>query len=136
VECFIRNLDRVEPDVERVKVLANAWSLGDTEKLRSMFRQVKVRDAIREGCADALMSAMYAQGTSADAAHMKKMIDDSLWHAEQASIQAQLDWLKAAQAALAKNKSTFAVLSLAEVLSPDGHLEKLRALGYTVEEPR
>jgi hypothetical protein len=141
VECFITDLDRVEPDVERMKMLANAWSLGDTEKLRSMFRQLTLRDAIREGCvhlslAGATMWAMYEEGTSADAAHMKKLLEDSLWHVEQATLQAQLDWLKAAQAALAKNKSTFAVLSLAEVLSPDGHLERLRALGYTVEEPR
>jgi hypothetical protein len=136
LDCLVSNLDRVEPDVERAKVLANAWSQGDTATLRSMFRDVKVRDAMKEGCADALISAMYEQESSADAAHMKKMMEDSLWHAEQASLQAQLDWLKAAQAALAKNKSTFAVLNLAEVLSPDGHLEKLRALGYTVEEPR
>jgi flavin-binding protein dodecin len=63
------------------------------------------------------------------------MLDDILWHAEQSTYQAQLDWLAAAQAAIAKNKTTFAVLGVSEVFSPDGHLEKLRALGYTVEEP-
>jgi hypothetical protein len=141
VECFIRDLDRVEPDLERDKALANAWSLGDTGQLRSMFRQVTLRDVIRDGCLlltleGATMWAKYEEGTSADAANMKKLIEDFLWHGEQATLQAQLDWLKAAQAALAKNKSTFALLSLAEVLSPDGHLGKLRALGYTVEEPR
>ena len=141
VECFAKALDRIEPDLERDKVLANAWSLGDTGKLRSIYRQVTLRDVIRDGCLQlslggATMWAKYEEGASADAARMKKLIDDFLWHGEQATLQAQLDWLKAAQAALAKNKSTFAVLSLAEVLSPDGHLEKLRALGYTVEEPR
>ena len=35
VDCFVRDLDRLEPDVERMKVLANAWSLGDTEKAKS-----------------------------------------------------------------------------------------------------
>jgi hypothetical protein len=141
VECFGRDLDRVEPDLERDMVLANAWSLGDTGKLRSMFRQETLRDVIRDGCLrlsleGATMWAKYEEGTSADAARTKKLIDDFLWHGEQATLQAQLDWLKAAQAALTKNQSTFALLSLAEVLSPDGHLEKLRALGYTVEEPR
>lgn len=141
VECFVKDLDRVEPDVENVKVLANAWSLGDIEKLRSKFRQVTPRDAIRAGCINfalegATMWAKYEEGTSADPTRIKKLIEDSMWHMEQATLQAQLDWLNAAQAALARNKSTFAVLSLAEVLSPDGHLAKLRALGYTVEEPR
>lgn len=141
VECFRRDLDRVESEVERMKALANAWSLGDAQKLRSTFRRVTLRDAIQEGCVHlslggAVMSARYEQGSSAEAALTKKPIEDSLWHGEQAAMQAQIDWLKAAQAALARNKSTFAVLGLAEVLSPDGHLEKLRALGYTVEEPR
>jgi hypothetical protein len=34
-----------------------------------------------------------------------------------------------------RNQTTFAVLNLPEVLSPDGHLAKLRELGYMVEEP-
>lgn len=143
VACFNRNLDRIEADVERMKVLANAWSLGDIGKLRSLFRQVKIREAIREyGCVigrlgpavmnvDDLMTTM----SSAEVEDVKKAIEDSLWHVEQAMAQAQLDWLAAAQAALAKNRSTFAVLGLSEVLAADGHLEKLRALGYTVEEP-
>jgi hypothetical protein len=141
VECFSRDLERVEQDVERMKALANAWSLGDAQRLRSTFRQATFRDAIQDGCVHlslggAVMSARYDGGSSADATHMKKTIEDSLWHGEQAALQAQLDWLKAAQAALARNQSTFAVLGLADVLSPNGHLEKLRALGYTVEEPR
>jgi len=141
VDCFIRDLDRVEPDVERLKVQANAWSLGDTEKLRSTFRQETLRDAIRDGCVQlslegATMWVKYEEGTSAEAVRTKKLIDDFLWHRDQAALQAQIDWLKAAQAALARNKSTFAVMGLAEVLGPDGHLEKLRALGYTVEEPK
>jgi hypothetical protein len=143
VECFVSDLDRVEPDVERLKLLANAWSLGDTAKLRSLFRQVNMQDVIEEGCArltlklgNALMSTMYEQGTSAEAVQLKQLMEDWMWHEEQATLQAQRDWLVAAQTAMEKNKSTFAVLPLADVFRPDGHLEKLRALGYGVEEPR
>ncbi|MBK9251500.1 MAG: TraB/GumN family protein [Proteobacteria bacterium] len=82
------------------------------------------------------MSARYAQGSAMEAGLTKKPVEDSLWHGEQAAMQAQLDWLKAAQAALARNKSTFAVLGLGDVLGSEGHLEKLRALDYGVEEPR
>lgn len=141
LECFSKELDRVEPEVERLKVLANAWSLGDTETLRSLFRQVTLRDAIREGCihfalGGAVMSVAPREGASADDDLIGKALEDSLRLDEDAKLQAQLDWLKAAQAALAKNKSTFAVLGLTEMLSQDGHLEKLRALGYMVEEPQ
>jgi hypothetical protein len=44
-------------------------------------------------------------------------------------------WIEAAQAALAKNKSTFAVLQLHQLQDPAGHIAKLRELGYEVEEP-
>lgn len=135
IACFTRDLDKVEADIERVKTLANAWSRGDIAKLRSMNRNVKLRDAVREGCGYELLDALN-EGPSDDAAHAKKMMDDALWHVEQASLQAQIDWVAAARAALDRNKSTFAVLSMAEVFSPEGHLEKLRELGYKVEAPQ
>jgi hypothetical protein len=134
IDCFTRNLDKVEADVERVKSLANAWSRGDIEKLRGLHRNRPIKEALNDSCTYVLMAA-FNEGESKDAAHAKKMLDNILWHAEQAIYQAQLDWLAAAQVALAKNKSTFTVLSVAEVFSPGGSLEKLRALGYTVEEP-
>jgi hypothetical protein len=135
VECFTLGLEKVEPEVERAKVLANAWARGDIEKLRSLHRNRPIAEAVKEECGYALMSALNEGGT-ADAAHSKKFLADSMWHAEQASVQARQNWLAGAQASIAKNRSTFAILSLESVLSPDGPLEKLRALGYTVEEPR
>jgi hypothetical protein len=81
-----------------------------------------------------LMAALNEGGTR-DAAHVKKMMDDLLWHTEQAMYQSQLGWVAAARKALDRNHTTFAVLNLPEVLSPDGHLAKLRDLGYVIEEP-
>ena len=83
--------------------------------------------------AAALKAYTDASKKSDDAA--KKVTDDLLWHVEQARYQAQLDWIAAARKAMDKNRVTFAVLNLPEVLSPDGHLAKLRELGYTVDEP-
>ena len=37
--------------------------------------------------------------------------------------------------ALAKNKSTFAVLSVDEIMKADGFVARLKAKGYVVEEP-
>ena len=100
-----------------------------------------LRDEIRDGCVHlalggAVMSATQEEGSSAEAARVQKLVQDFQWHVEQAQLQAQLDWLKTADAALQRNRTTFALLGLPEILGPDGHLEKLRALGYSVEEPR
>jgi hypothetical protein len=44
-------------------------------------------------------------------------------------------WLAAVDTALAKNKSTFAVMQINELLKADGYVAKLRAKGYVVDEP-
>jgi len=50
-------------------------------------------------------------------------------------VQAMQDWVAAARKALEKNRSTFSVLPVDQVFRKDGPVEKLRALGYMVEEP-
>jgi uncharacterized protein YbaP (TraB family) len=134
VDCFTRGLDQLEPEVERMKTQANAWSRGDIEKLRSLNRNLTLKDMLDETCAGALMTAL-GDGDSTDSVHLKKTMADMQWHAELAAVQSQLDWVAAAKVALEKNQSTFALLSVGDVFRPDGHLAKLRELGYTVEEP-
>jgi hypothetical protein len=134
VECFRTGIGRLESDIEKSKRLANAWSRGDIETLRNAYRNLPLKEAVKEVCGYALMAALH-EGSTRDAANAKKMMDDLLWHAEQALYQSQQDWIAAARKALDKNRSTFAVLNLPEVLSPDGHLAKLKELGYTVEDP-
>jgi hypothetical protein len=131
LDCFTRSLDQVEPEIERVRTMGNAWARGDIARLRSLNRERSIRDE----CGYALMAA-FNEGPSKDAARAKKVFADIEWHAEQGAVQAQRDWVAAAQAALEKNRMTFAVLGVSEVLRPDGHIEKLRALVYAVEEPR
>jgi hypothetical protein len=45
-------------------------------------------------------------------------------------------WLAAAERALRENRSTVAVLWMAQILDPDGYVAALRERGYTVEDPR
>jgi hypothetical protein len=133
-ECFIRRLDTLEAEVGRTRDIANAWSRGNVAKLREMFRARPLDEALKESCAYVLMTALQ-EGESKDAAHARKSLSDAMWHAEQASVQGQINWVAAAQKSLEKNRSTFAVLPTADLFRPDGPLEKLRALGYAVEEP-
>ena len=134
VDCFTNGLAQVEPEVERARELGNAWARGDVAKLRSMHRNMTMKDVLTESCTNEML-AVLREGNSMNAAHLNKTLADAEWHAELASVQSQMNWVAAAQLALEKNQSTFAVLSLGDVFRPDGHLAKLRALGYEVEEP-
>ena len=45
------------------------------------------------------------------------------------------EWIEAAEAALGKNTSTIDVVSMINLKGTRSYIDKLRALGYTVEEP-
>jgi hypothetical protein len=136
--CFTRNLGELELDIERARARANAWARGDIGKLRELQRSWTIQDDcgyVWLALGDRLLFVAVAEGESAAAARVKKLIADYTWHEEWARVQARQEWLAAAQEALEKNRSTFAVLGLDDVFGPDGAMEKLRQLGYTVEDP-
>ena len=54
---------------------------------------------------------------------------------KEAGQEAERNWVTAAEAALAKNRSTFAVLPMNVVLNPWIYLVKLKEKGYVVEAP-
>lgn len=114
VECFRQTVDRVESDMNAIRERANAWATGDIDALRALPYTDQAR-----ACADAVLSASVAQ---------KRGLDDLRERLKAA-------WLEAAETALAKNASTFAVLPMSEILKPDGYIATLQARGYEVEEP-
>lgn len=84
---------------------------------------------------EALISKMRS-GEIPDPAGIVKVIDELELQTRLGREQLDAEWMAAAQAALAKNRSTFAVLPMFRVKSPTGYLAKLRELGYTVEDPQ
>jgi hypothetical protein len=114
LECFRASLDRVEKDIPEMVDRANAWSVGDLEALRALPSEKQ---------AGACISAL----TSGEFARKRGMSD------VEARVRAQ--WLKVAEEALQKNRVTFAILPIAELLKPDGYLSYLQAQGYLVEAP-
>jgi len=114
LECFTRTIERLETDLDGMKLRANAWATGDLEEMR----RLPFTDQ-RQACEAAIMSA-----TIVESGGMKDL-----------PTRAAEAWLAAADAALANNRSTFAVLPMSEILKPDGYLAKLAARGYTVQEP-
>ena len=104
VACLSATLDRLESDLSDARERARAWSIGDINALK-----IQAGASQQEACWSALLSGpkISALKNNYDAA-----------------------WLSTASTALEKNRSTLAVLSVSELLKPNGALEKLRALGY------
>lgn len=113
-ECFTRTLDRIEGDLGTMVVRANAWSIGDVQTLREQPFSNQFT-----ACSAAFTGAALAR---------KHGIADL-------SQRMERTWITAAETALARNRSTFATLPIAELLKPDGYLAKLEAKGYVVEVP-
>jgi uncharacterized protein YbaP (TraB family) len=113
--CFSRTIERLETDLDAMRVRANAWAIGDIgviEKLKFADRD--------EACAEAVMTSVVAD-LQPEIRTLKARVRES--------------WLAAAEKALAANKSTFAMLSMKEVLDPNGLVAQMQARGYTVEKP-
>jgi hypothetical protein len=114
VECLSQTMGRLESDLEALRQRANAWAVGDIAALRSM--------SIHEpgpACLNAVMGAAVLEKYGLK--DLPQRIADL--------------WIASAEAALAKNSSTFAVLPITQLLDPHGWMERLRAKGYVVEEP-
>jgi len=114
LDCFRKTLDRIDSDINAMTVRANAWATGDIATLRTL------RDSDqREACLNAV--------TGSDMAREHGVVD--------VPERIEKVWLDAASAALAKNAVTFARLPINELVVKDGYLAKLKAKGYTIEEP-
>ncbi|HEU0307328.1 MAG TPA: TraB/GumN family protein, partial [Lysobacter sp.] len=114
LECFDKMLRNLETDVGRMAERANAWAVGDVEALRAL----PLGDQY-QACQGALMQAAVAQ-------------KNGLGNAD---TEAGAAWISAAEAAIANNDVSFAVLPMSELLKADGYLSALQAKGYLVEAP-
>ena len=126
VECFSKGLDRLEPDLAAMKLRANAWARGDLATLRSLARPASASDDCALGLINAVSSG------EIDQQGMRKVVEDGRREADIAGRQVVQNWLDAAQNALAKNASTFAVLPIDQI---DRYAARLKEAGCTVESP-
>lgn len=112
--CFSRTLRRIEQDLGHMVDRANAWAVGDIDMLRQLPANSQA-----EACMDAVSQTALAERIG---------ISDM-----QGQIRRR--WLQAAEAALARNVSTVAVLPVDMLLARDGVLQQFRSRGYEVIEP-
>jgi len=106
IRCLRLSVESVETGIPGMQLRARQWAEGDVNALRQN------RDAADAAgvCGQVLLTNELLEATNAN-------------------------WLRAAETALSNNVTTFAVLELRQLLDADGLLEKLRAMGYTIEEP-
>lgn len=114
LECFAKTLERLETDLEAMRSRANAWAVGDLEALRKLPPPDQ-----RGACLNAIMNSQVVQQRGFQ--DMPERIRSA--------------WMQSAEAALANNRSTFAMLSIGEMLRPDGYIARLQAKGYVVDAP-
>jgi hypothetical protein len=117
-ECFATTLALTEALANREveKERARAWATADLQRLATL-------PALPNPYLSCVMAVMNAQVA-------RDLVPADV--REQATSQ----WLEAADASLARNASTFAVVNFPKLTRADGYLDRLRARGYVVEPPR
>ncbi len=115
IDCFAKTIERIESDLGAMRLRANAWATGDIDAIRKL----PIGDQ-RTACETAIRDATFVKTLGMQ------------------NIQAQIEskWMSTVEIALAKNTVTLTTLPIERLLASDGYLAKLRAKGYTVEEPQ
>ena len=113
--CFTKTIDRLETDLEGMRVRANAWAIGDVDKMRALSYPDQA-----EACREAVTNSAWMKG---------------LKGAENLDARVKATWLAAAEKALSNNHSTFALLPVSQAMNAGGFLDSLKEKGYAVEQP-
>ena len=114
IACLALVLDVVQHELPNFRARANAWATGDIDTLRKM-----PEGAYRDTCQSAITGAGFAKSLGID--NLPARVEGA--------------WLATADAALASNAQSFAVLPMHDLLDPHGYLAALQARGYTVTAP-
>jgi uncharacterized protein YbaP (TraB family) len=109
VSCLQTTVTRLETDLPAMQERANAWAVGDVDRLR----RLNFPDQ-REACMNALSNSP----------RIKALFE-----------RASAGWDSAADAALATDRVSFAIRPIYDLLAADGPLARFRAKGDTVEGP-
>ena len=140
-ECVGRNLVRIEK-ADALGLLnydvatTNAWATGDLEALHQ--EAAPDADLQREDCGTAAMDGALKREATEQTSEISRGLDLIKQQEELSKLageEAERNWVEAAEAALAKNVSTFAVLPIHLVTNQWVYVAKLKAKGYVVESP-
>lgn len=112
LDCFSKTIDRIEADLDNMKLRANAWATGDIDALRALpYTNQYV------ACMEAMQSATV----------LKDFGD--------VGVQTKQAWIEAASKALETHASTVALLPISDIIGDEKYLSALVERGYRVEAP-
>jgi hypothetical protein len=114
IACFTKTVERIETDLSAMRMRANAWAKGDLDLLR-ISPQIDQRQA----CNAAVLETTFA-----------KMLG-----VQDMAAKVEAAWMRAAEAAINKNRVTLAVLPMDRLLGAKSYLTALEAKGYVVVAP-
>jgi hypothetical protein len=114
IDCFAKTMSRLESDIESMKLRGNAWATGDIEAILAL----PYTDQL-QACSDAILNASVIE---------ERGLGDL-------RSRVYAIWMTAAESALERNASSFAILPLRHLLADQGVLKQLRDRGYLVEPP-
>ena len=109
IDCLAATVTRIETDLPSMQERAKAWATGDVDRLRALPYPQQ-----REVCLSALSNSP----------RIKALVD-----------RVAQAWSNEAEAALSRNRVSFAMRPIYELLDANGPLAKFRAQGYRVEGP-
>lgn len=109
IDCMAATVTRLETDLPSMQERARAWAVGDVDRLRALPYPNQ-----REACLSALSNSP----------RIKALVT-----------QVTQAWNSEAEAALTRNRVSFAMRPIYELLDADGPLARFRAEGYRVEGP-
>lgn len=112
VPCFTQTIERLETDLDAMRVRANAWAKGDIDVIRKLNYQ------------DTSCHSAWTQNALLKERGFGDMDN-----------RVREKWIVAVETALIANRSTVAMVPIKEILAPDGYLAALAARGYKVEQP-
>ena len=115
IECFSKTLERLEGDLEVMRLRANAWANGDILKIK----ELKYPDQSK-ACGNAFLNSDVIEDTG-----MKDIVP-----------RLRNVWIEAAIKSLKENKSTFAILPISNLIEDNSYLDDLASKGYTIVTPK
>ncbi|WP_158543530.1 TraB/GumN family protein [Dyella solisilvae] len=114
IACLDETMHMVEHDMPTLTQRANAWATGDMKTLQELMQGTNY-----EPCVVAAING--------DFEHQLNIPD--------LPKRIEATWFQAAQQAMTRNKRTVAILTMDQLMSPDGYLARLKSLGYIVRAP-
>jgi hypothetical protein len=114
--CFVKTLERFESDIDAMRARGNAWANGNIAEIRNLDYAER-----EDACNSAVFNGSFARNNP----QMQNLPE-----------RRRTAWLKAVDSALEKNKATFAMLAMSDILGPKSYLALLQDKGYTVESPK